>query len=60
MSNLGNKFGFVMYTVLIYEQNVCNKESSRYAGPSLLQAARQRGSARSAGVCEYVRRGMDR
>ena len=45
MSNLGNKFGFVMYTVLIYEQNVCNKESSRYAGPSLLQAAKQQESA---------------
>ena len=41
MSNLGNKSGFVMYTVLVYEPNVCNKESSRYAGPSLLQAAKQ-------------------
>lgn len=38
---LGYKSGFVMYTVSIYEQNVSNKESSRYAGPSLLQAAKQ-------------------
>ena len=45
MSNLGNKSGFVMYTVLVYEPNVCNKESSRYAGPSLLQAAKQQESA---------------
>ena len=30
-----------MYTVLVYEPNVCNKESSRYAGPSLLQTAKK-------------------
>ena len=41
MSYLGNKTDFAMYTVSIYEQNVSNKESSRYAGPSLLQAAKQ-------------------
>ena len=41
MSNLGNKTDFAMYTVSIYEQNVSNKESSRYAVPSLLQAAKQ-------------------
>ena len=45
MSNLGNKTDFAMYTVSIYEQNVCNKDSSRYAGPSLLQAVKQREKA---------------
>ena len=42
MSNLENKSGFVMCTVTTNEKNVCNKEASRYGGPSLLQAAKQR------------------